>query len=364
MDQVAELRARGHEVELVAPRLGGGRPGDASTESPRSFRSFRAVPRTGFSGIVAPTMTWWIARHVRRFDVMHVHLARDLTTTPSALTALAAGVPLVVQTHGMIDRSERRSAAVLDAIAIRRLLGRAAAVLCLTPHESAEVGDVAGRTSPVRVIVPNGVRLPEVAEDPPADGVVLFAARLAPRKRPDLFVAAARSLLAGGCDARFVVAGPDEGLGGEIRAAIAAAGRPDRLVYLGPLDRSGVAATLVGAAVLVLPSAEEPFPVAVLEALAAARPVIVTESCGLAPFVAEHRCGVVVPIDDVEALSSAITSIVGDRAGAAVMGRCGRAAVGEHLDVGAVVDRLERCYADAVAASTVDTVDRRRRSQS
>ncbi|MEY2957930.1 MAG: hypothetical protein RLZZ01_498, partial [Actinomycetota bacterium] len=322
LDQAAELRGRGHHVEVVAPWLGAGRPAEVPVGA-TAFRSFRAVPMIGFSGIVSPSMSWWIARNVRRFDVVHVHLARDLTTTPAALTAALCGVPFVLQTHGMVDPSSRRSAAVLDAIAVRRVLGRAGKVLCLTDEESAAVAEVAGRTAVDRVILPNGLSVPDSVTDPPTRPTVVFAARLAQRKRPDLFVAAARKLLDGGLDARFVVAGPDEGFGQHVRVAVEAVGRADHLAYLGALDRAEVAQVIEGAGVLVVPSANEPFPVSVLEALAAARPVIVTESCGLAPFVVEHRCGVVVPPDDVVALASAIESVVRGRDRAAAMGRRG-----------------------------------------
>lgn len=367
LDQAAELRGRGHHVEVVAPWLGAGRPAEVSVGA-TAFRSFRAVPMIGFSGIVSPSMSWWIARNVRRFDVVHVHLARDLTTTPAALTAALCGVPFVLQTHGMVDPSSRRSAAVLDAIAVRRVLGRAAGVLCLTERERDDVVAVAERAGTKATLLPNGISWNGVEPEPLRDGappMVLFAARLSARKRPNLFVAAARRLLDEHNDATFVVAGADEGLAGEVSAAIAAVGAPERLRYIGPLDRDGVLEALAAAAVYVLPSVDEPFGVTILEALAAGRPAVISESCGLASFVEEHRCGVIVPPDDVDALADAIGSLLRDPVAAARMGRSGRAAVRRHFDIGGVVDRLEGCY-ERAAISVVRSSARRarRRSQS
>lgn len=370
-DQVAELRSRGHSVDLVAPGLvtpGLGRTQSVEVTAPeaRSFQSFRLVPGAGFSGIVSPAMSGWIARRIRCYDVVHVHLARDLTTTPAALTALAARVPLVVQTHGMVDASSRSSAAVIDAIALRRILRRAAAVLCLTTSESDDVAEVGAAESGNRVILPNGVTCPDRPPDPwvgeaPA---VLFAARLARRKRPDLFVAASEALIARGLEASFVIAGADEGLGRMVDEAVARVARPNRLRSLGPLERHEVAKVLAWSSVLVLPSADEPFPMAVLEALAAGRAVIVTESCGLASFVEKHCCGRVVAPCDVDMLAEAIESLVSDRNGAAEMGRRGWAAVRQYLSISSVVDQLESCYVRAVAGATDRSAVRRRRTRS
>lgn len=363
VDQVSELRRRGHRAELVAPQLGASGTGDG--HDVRSFRSFRAIPGAGFSGVVSPAMSWWILRRVRDFDLVHVHLARDLTTTPAALTSLLRRMPYVVQTHGMVDASSRRAAALLDAVAVRRVLHRAAAVLCLTASESDDVAAVTRSTR--RVIVPNGVRCSDRPPDPPDTSVppsVLFASRLAPRKRPDLFVEAARRLVERGTEASFVVAGPDEGMVSVVDRAVMAVGRSDKLGYVGALDRHAVAAALSRCSVLVLPADDEPFGMVVVEALAAGRAVVVASSCGLAPFVERHSCGRVVPPGDVETLTMVIDELVRDREATAEMGRRGWSAVRDHLAIDAVVDRLEECYALAVTGSGVAASERHRRTRS
>ena len=53
---------------------------------------------------------------MRDYDVVHVHVARDFVTLPAATIARRAGVPYVLQPHGMIDPSDHALARPLDAV--------------------------------------------------------------------------------------------------------------------------------------------------------------------------------------------------------------------------------------------------------
>jgi glycosyltransferase involved in cell wall biosynthesis len=64
--------------------------------------------------------------------------------------------------------------------------------------------------------------------------------------------------------------------------------------------------------VFVLPSIEDGFSVAVLEAIEAGLPVITTNSNGGADAVEDASAGVVIPPSDANALAEAIISVVED----------------------------------------------------
>ncbi|QES59141.1 glycosyl transferase [Streptomyces venezuelae] len=286
------LRARGHEARLLA--LGEGfDPWPTSVEGvpARLFPARRLLP-LGFSGMTSPALLASAGRLVRDADVVHVHLARDLVTLPVALAALRAGKPLVLQTHGMVDPSEKLLAKVLDAVAVRRLLRGADAVLYLTPHERAGLDAVVGApplAQAVRLV--NGT--PAQEERPPLSGPprILYSARLQSRKRPVDFVDAAPAVLAAHPDAHFVVAGPDEGELAAVRARIGALGLTDRFTVPGALSSAQVLAELRRAHVYVLPSVDEPFPMSVLEALSVGVPTVVTHSNGLARDIGRTGAG-------------------------------------------------------------------------
>lgn len=152
------LRERGHDARLTALADGFPRPLPEEVEGvPARLHQARRVLPLGFSGLTSPSLLAGAHRLVRRADVVHVHLARDLVTLPVALAALRAGRPLVLQTHGMVDPSERLSARLLDAVAVRRVL-RAAAVLHLTTRELRDLHAVVGGTGLDRAVrLVNGV---------------------------------------------------------------------------------------------------------------------------------------------------------------------------------------------------------------
>lgn len=347
-NQAAGLLARGHDVRVVATSRG---YGDAP---PRAlggaeltlFPVRRLVPPAGFSGMASPEMLWWLRTAVRRADVVHVHLARDLVTLPAAELVRRAGVPYVVQPHGMVVESGHPLAGTLDGLLTRRVLRGARAVLHLTPEERSGLVAVAGPDLPLRQLG-NGV--PEVAAVPalPQRCEVLFCARLQERKRPVLFAQTARALLDEGVDADFALVGPDEGQGPAVQAEVDAVGDQARLRWEGPLAPGDTLARMARAALVVLPSVDEPYPMSVLEAMSVGRAVVVTDSCGLAPAVERHGCGVVVDASP-GALLEAVRRLVSDPEELARAGARAARAAREHFGMSAVAGQLESHYERAV----------------
>jgi glycosyltransferase involved in cell wall biosynthesis len=82
----------------------------------------------------------------------------------------------------------------------------------------------------------------------------------------------------------------------------------DKVEFLG--FRSDVTSLLHAADALVLSSAWEGMPNAVMEALAAALPVVATRVGGVAELVDENSSGLIVPAQDPEALSSAMIAMM------------------------------------------------------
>ena len=346
--QGAALRARGHDVRAVAGALGypGEPPGDLGGTPLRAHPLRRLLPGAGFSGLTSPRLLADVRRALRWADVVHVHLARDLVTLPAARLALAAGVPLVVQPHGMVVPTANPLARPLDLALTRPVLRGASAVLHLTPAEEAGLGRLVP-PGPGWRRLPNGI--PSVAVPPPlpARPGVLFLGRLVARKRPVLFARTAAALLAAGIDADFALVGPDEGEGGAVRAVVEAAGDP-RLRWEGALAPGEVAARLARASLVVLPSLAEPFPVAVLEAMAMGRAVLVVEDCGLAPAVAAAGAGAVVGPEPADLLPAVRDLLTRDGA----LARAGAAAwrtSQSQFSMDSVAARLETIYADAVS---------------
>nr|WP_306303896.1 glycosyltransferase [Smaragdicoccus niigatensis] len=286
----------------------------------------------------------WLRKHVAQFDVVHIHLGRDLVTLPATHIVRRSGVPYVAQPHGMIARSSNRLAGPLDFLMTRRNLQSAKAVYFLTSTERTELAAVAQLRN-LRFL-PNGVpATTDQPQSPSGKPEVLFLARLHPRKRPDMFVDAAAILLKQGLEANFVIAGPDEGMLTSLKAEVSGSHLPD-IRFEGPVAPENVMQRLCRSAIYVLPSVDEPFPMTVLEAMSAATPVIITTSCGLAEHVRNSRGGIVIE-PTTTALVSAIKSLLESPGKAREIGNAARAYVRTHMSVDAVVTELEAMYSTA-----------------
>lgn len=352
VNQTVALRESGHDAVLVAGERGhpDGPPEQLSGTPVHLFRARHLLPSTGFSGVVSPGLLRYLQSALLAVDVVHVHLGRDLVTLPAAWLARHAGVPYVLQTHGMVIPSRNPLAGPLDALLTRRLLRGASTVLCLNEHEQTQVQSVVDR--PLRLeVLSNGVPVVDDVPALPARPEVLFCARLHPRKRPLMFAEMSRDLLARGVDASFVLVGPDEGEGAAVSQVVESVGNPDRLRWEGPLDPARTLDRMRRASLFVLPSVAEPMGMAVVEAMSVGRPVVVTSSCGLASMVAETGCGIVVD-ETHDGLVAGVASALADPPSLQHRSPLALQAARERYGMDDVVRRLERTYRRAVESGS------------
>lgn len=351
--QLTELAARGHETDLVSLWRGAAAPPPTVDGVPlRAHRARAFVPGQGFLGLFHPRLALTLWRLTGRADVVHVHAGRDLVSLAALAVAVLRRRPFVAQTHGMVQ--PRRSIAVrlFDRCYVP-LLRRARAVLALTDSEEAGLREVLGPEGPPPVRLPNGVRPSEGKADgrdergEPEEEDVLFLARLHPRKRPEAFVRMAALVRRERPLARFTLHGADEGRLAEVRRLIEAEGLTGAVEYGGPLDHAAALRRLARATVYVLPSVDEPFPMSVLEALAAGTPVVCTDRCGIAADL-ERRGAAAVTDGTPERLAEVVLRLLADPPLRERTAAAGRAAVEEEYAIAAVTDRLEDLYRSAV----------------
>ncbi len=341
--QLSELASRGHDVALLSLWRGEGAvPAAADGVRLRAFRARALVPGRGFLGLFSVRLAAALWREAGRADVLHVHAGRDLVSLAALAAARLRRTAYVVQTHGMVQPRDGVVARVFDAVLVPLLRG-ARAVLVLTAEERAGLARVLGPGGPPLVRLPNGVR-PAPAGDGGRDrDTVLYLARLHPRKRPEAFVDAAALLTGRLPAARFLLHGADEGSLAGVLARVERTGMADRVTYGGALDHASALERLRRAAVYVLPSIEEPFPMSVLEALAAGTPVVLTSSCGIAARLAERGAALVTD-GSPRALADAVERLLCDEELRRRTVAAGLRAVGTVFSLPAVADRLEELY--------------------
>lgn len=255
-----------------------------------------------------------VQRRLAEADLLHVHGIFGWHVLLGVWAARRVGRPYVLTLHGHLHREMLRERQMSKRVYLRlmgeRILREASAVLVTAPTE----GRIVARyVSPERIhqVVP-GLQVPErrprhSARSPDAPLRLLFIGRLHPHKGLRELLQAMAAAQAEGMAVHLQVAG--HGHSHELRrvkADIARLGLARSVTlrgYIEPIERDRL---LAESDLLALPSRSENFGFAVAEALAAGVPVIVTEGVGLAYLVDNWGCGTVVPVGDVEALTSAL----------------------------------------------------------
>ena len=262
----------------------------------------------------------YLKAHAGTFDVAHLHACRNVPGAIAARHLVRRAVPYVVAPNGTAPVIERRQLAKrgFDALAGRRILGRASRVLAVSNTERRQLCAL-GVAADSIALVPNPVDLDEFAYPIdrerfrrrlglPDSPLVLFLGKLTPRKRVDDLARAMATLPRR--DARLVIAGNDMGSEAMVRALVHSLGLQSRTVFTGLLRGVERLEALAAADVVVYPSQDEIFGLVPLEALLAGTPVIVADDSGCGEVIRATGGGVIVPVGSVEALAQGIRSVL------------------------------------------------------
>lgn len=148
---------------------------------------------------------------------------------------------------------------------------------------------------------------------------ILFVGRLNTIKGPDLLLEAFSRVSEKFCRYHLVFAGPDEGMLHELRLMAARFSIQDRVHFVGYLGGDDKARAYRAAELVVVPSRQEAMSIVILEAAITARPVLVTDKCGLEE-IESIGGGQVVPAT-AEGLKGGLTAMLNDPERLNVMGR-------------------------------------------
>lgn len=243
-----------------------------------------------------------LRRQVAGAAGVHIHGIWQEHCALAARLARVQGKPYILSAHGMLDpwalKQKRLKKDLYMGLVEKRNLRGAACLHALTSAEAEAYARLAPGV-PI-AIIPNGADVPESADPerffarfPQVRNrrIVLFLARIHPKKGLDVLCEAWRAVSRRWPDAHLILAGPDsENTQAPLEAFIRAHGLADRVTFTGMLGGPDKWSALAAAHVFVLPSYSEGLSVSVLEALGMGRPVVVSEQCHVAG-IGEHRCG-------------------------------------------------------------------------
>jgi sugar transferase (PEP-CTERM/EpsH1 system associated) len=282
-----------------------------------------------------------------RIDVVHTHLWTS--SLWGRLAALLAGVPVRIVTEHNIDTWRRRPHFLAD-----RLLARFTHHFIYVSREVEAfyrqrlgLAESRGRVvlngvDTAALQAPQDVATVRARMGLPTDAVVAgVVGRLEARKGHRYFLEAMSHLLAQEPRLHGLVVG--EGKEREaLEAQRVASGLDGRLSMIGYWPQ--LAEALAAIDVFVLPSLMEGHPLAILEAMAAGKPVVTTRVGGNPEAVEDGVTGLLVPPGDSAALGQAIAALVRDPARARAMGEEGRRRVERMFSLEASIRANQEIY--------------------
>jgi glycosyltransferase involved in cell wall biosynthesis len=314
---------------------------------------------------------WRTWRRLRRVRPRLLHLHHVWPASDRYLDALAgaAGVPHLVVTEHIMGRAHSAAQRALK----RSELARADAVtaVCDAVAETL-VRDYGVDRARVRV-VPNGTELPDEAVEwdearvtrarlgaTRARPLWVCAARLEEQKGQDVLLDAAALLRDRGLDFMIALAG-DGSLRASLEARAARLGLSERVMFLGQVEEIGP--LLRAADVVVLPSRWEGLPLALLEALVRARPVVASEVGGVPEVIEDGVHGLLVPAGEPGALADALERLHRNPEAAEQLGVEGALRVSESYTWARVVERFEAVYDEVLGLASFAPGARRARAE-
>ncbi len=165
--------------------------------------------------------------------------------------------------------------------------------------------------------------------------------RLTPVKQVETVIRAAAQLRDSGIEIQVNIAGSGP-IEPELRYIANKLEVADRVRFLG--WRNDIGALLNGWDLLVMPSLDEGFPLSVLDAMAAARPVLASRVGGIPEIVVDGVTGYLIPAKDNDALVQQIRWLANDRVRLAEMGHAGWSRVQKEFSAGAMAKQMTRFY--------------------
>jgi glycosyltransferase involved in cell wall biosynthesis len=291
-----------------------------------------------------------------KVDVVHTHHSHDHWLAVLARPRRGRGgtVPVVRTFHNM--RSVKRG------VLASWLLGRTAAVFAVSRQIEARCREM---VAPERVFwTPGAADLPRFARE--GDGlaireefqlgdapVVVTVSRLAPNRGHELLLRGFRQVLAEIPRARLLLVGKGE-TRERLERLVAALDLGRHVIFTGYRDRDLPAVLAVADCFALMGAGSDESCRAVLEAMAAGRPVVARRVGALPETVVQGETGLLVDDDRPESVAKALAAILQDRERARAMGSAGRRRAEREFSPEQSVTTADRVYRGLVSCTGAD----------
>lgn len=249
----------------------------------------------------------YVARYCAAEGVHHLHAHFGTNSASVAMLAHElSGIPYSFTTHGPEEFDAPH------ALSLGEKVNRAAFAVAISSFGRSQLSRWADYGAWERIkVVHCGIEPARFASPAPMpDGALRLVAigRFVEQKGQMVLIRAMKRIVAERPEVHLTLIGDGE-MRSDLEREIRLSGLQAHVTLTGWLDEAGVRAELAAAQVLVMPSFAEGLPMVVMEAMAAARPVLATYVAGTPELVMEGETGWLIPAGDEAALAEGVKKI-------------------------------------------------------
>ncbi len=355
------LALAGQQVEMLAPysvqddlsHLKGSMDGLRYHFIPRCF------PRRLFNG---SGMEPWLEHNIHRFGVISLHGVFVMTTARAARICRSMRKPYLLHTHGALDpfdlQKHRFAKGILGRIYIYPLLENAAGVVCTAKMEAERMMTFGAKTH--KFIVP----LPVLQQNSKKSGyrkefrqqygipedaiVVLFMSRIDYKKGLQFLIPALADIKNEGANLWFILGGTGDGsYFSRVMESIKTNGLQERTVITGFLSGQSKDAAMEASDLFALISLNENFGIALVEAMGAGLPSIISDRIYIKDeIMAGGACVVCEP--SMISCREALGKLIRNPAKMKEMGKRAKALANNAFNAEAATQELLKIYRQAI----------------
>ena len=263
--------------------------------------------------------------NLRRFDIVHAHSHLFFSTNLAALKRKISSTPLVITNHGFrvqrgrwMDLLQDAYLATVGACTLRS----ADKVISLTNDEARRVCSL--RVEPTKsAVIPNGVDVDlfHPTGETETKYTILWAGRFVEEKGLKYLLEAVKLISKGVPSVRLLLIGSGP-LRDRLKSYAQQLGVSKNVVFRAFVDQRTLASLMNESVLFALPSLSEGLSNVVPEAMACAKPIVVTDGIGLNSAIGD--AGIFVPARDPQSLAQAILRLFSDEGLRVRLGQRGR----------------------------------------
>jgi len=320
-----ELARKGVDVTVFTLKIGNTFPlGKVEVETHfGKVKVFRVpasyIPKTTY--LIAPKLIALLLKE--NPNVIHAHGYQTFTSDVAARASKAKKIPLVLTLHGFPRGFNKLAHRIYFNLIGKTTLKNATKIISVSRMVAQEFKAV-GVPEDKMVIVPNGVDLEEYKQLPVGDlfrkrlnirdneKVLLTIGRLEKIKGFQYLIRALPSIIKEVGSTKLIIAGPEFNYGAKLRKLVKEAKVKENVIFYGPINGKEKFEAFSAADVVAVPSLYEGFGMLLLEAMAAGKPIVATNT-GAAPEIIQNgKNGILANPGDVEDLAGNVIKLLSD----------------------------------------------------